>query len=137
MRVIVCVDDNWGMLFHNRRQSRDQMLLEDIFRSAKNIMINSFSEKLFIDYIDSVRIDDEFLINANKGEVCFVENQFLTPYLDEIEELIIYKWNRKYPADFCFDLDLNGWNMVKQVEFSGKSHEKITKEIYVRSEKIE
>ena len=130
MRVIVCVDDNWGMLFHNRRQSRDQMLLEDIFRSAKNIMINSFSEKLFIDYIDSVRIDDEFLINAHKGEICFVENQLLTPYLDEIEELIIYKWNRKYPADFCFDLDLNGWNMVKQVEFSGKSHEKITKEVY-------
>ena len=133
MRIIVCVDDNLGMLFNNRRQSRDRMLIEDIFKNAQSIMINSFSVKLFTDYSDRVTMDDKFLTNANKGDVCFVEDQLLTPYLDEIEELTLYKWNRKYPADFCLDLDINDWKMVKQEEFLGKSHDKITKEIYIRS----
>ena len=30
MKVIVCIDDNGGMLFNKRRQSRDRKVLEDI-----------------------------------------------------------------------------------------------------------
>ena len=30
MRVIVCVDDNGGMLFNHRRQSRDRVLCERV-----------------------------------------------------------------------------------------------------------
>ena len=135
MRAIVCVDDNFGMLFNKRRQSRDQMLLEDIFKNTQSIMINPFSEKLFVAYGDKVTVDEDFLNNAGKGDVCFVEDQTLTPYLNKIEELILYKWNRKYPADFCLDICLQEWEMIKQEEFSGKSHEKITKETYVRSVK--
>ena len=34
MKVIVCVDDNNGMMFNNRRQSRDRILIEDVVKSV-------------------------------------------------------------------------------------------------------
>ena len=37
MKIIVCVDDNFGMLFNNRRQSKDQMLLEDMMGKIEKI----------------------------------------------------------------------------------------------------
>ena len=130
MKVIVCIDDNGGMLFGKRRQSKDMLLLEDVMKNTEKIWIHSFSEKLFADYQKKIMIDDMFLDKADKGEVCFVENQKLIPYISQIEELIIYKWNRKYPADFRLDVDLSKWEMKEQIEFSGNSHEKITREIY-------
>ena len=30
MKVIVCVDDNNGMMFNNRRQSRDEKVIEKV-----------------------------------------------------------------------------------------------------------
>lgn len=132
MRVIVCVDDNMGMLFNKRRQSRDKNLIEDVMKRIETLKIHSFSEKLFEEYSEQIEIDDNLLKNAQLGEVCFVENQHLTPYIKNIEELIIYRWNRLYPSDFKLDIDLATWKMTSQEEFAGNSHEKITRETYVR-----
>ena len=51
---------------------------------------------------------------------------------DRIEEVIVYKWNRRYPTDTYFDLDLAalGFRLASSEEFAGYSHEKITKETY-------
>ena len=130
MKVIVCMDDNFGMLFNQRRQSRDKVLLEDVFKATEKVWIHSFSEKLFVDYADRIIVDDAFLEKAGEKDVCFVENQRLTAYREKINQLIVYKWNRKYPADFYLDLNLGEWNLEETVEFAGKSHEKITREIY-------
>ncbi|MFR4122966.1 MAG: hypothetical protein ACLT0W_12285 [Clostridium sp.] len=46
--------------------------------------------------------------------------------------MILYKWNRVYPADQYFAMDLSGWKLVETVEFPGSSHEKITEERYER-----
>jgi hypothetical protein len=54
----------------------------------------------------------------------------LLPVADRIEELVIYHWNRKYPADFKLDLPYKKWKKQSKEEFAGFSHEKITKEIY-------
>ena len=35
MKVIVILDDNLGMLFNNRRQSRDRVLIDDIIKTVK------------------------------------------------------------------------------------------------------
>ena len=46
MIAIVCIDDNGGMMFNNRRQSRDVILLEKIIEITKgsklwlNMIIN-------------------------------------------------------------------------------------------------
>ena len=45
----------------------------------------------------------------------------------------LYKWNRDYPADFYFDIDYaNDYKLETTLDFVGTSHEKITKEVYVR-----
>jgi hypothetical protein len=48
----------------------------------------------------------------------------------KIEKIIVFWWNRHYPSDRKFDLDLSKWNKVSEEEFAGYSHEKITKEVY-------
>lgn len=132
MQIIICVDDNLGLLFNNRRQSRDRVLVEDIFKKTEKIWIHSFSEKLFVGYEDKIMVDDDFLMKAGQGDTCFVENQGIMPYIDKVEELVLYQWNQKYPSDFKLDVNLDNWDMTSQEEFVGKSHEKITRQTYSR-----
>ena len=51
---------------------------------------------------------------------------------EKIEKIILYRWNRVYPADVHFPIDFSGWKLVQAEEFAGSSHEKITEEIYER-----
>lgn len=136
MIIIVCLDDNQGMLFNKRRQSKDAKVIEDFATLTKEIWINSFSTKLFEGMSDTIHIetniDDAFLSKASDGEYCFVENEKLLPHIDRIEQLILYKWNRKYPSDFKLDLNLEEWKFIESVDFVGNSHEKITREIYAK-----
>ncbi len=133
MKVIVCVDDNNGMMFNNRRQSRDRILIEDVLSSIKGgrLFIAPYSKILF-EHSDT-HIESELLLDkATPDDYCFIENKALLPYSDKIDELIIYRWNRKYPADMYLDIDPEALSMKLEstTEFAGSSHEKITKELY-------
>ncbi len=134
MRVIVCIDDRGGMLFNNRRQSRDRLLLEDLWRTAAGgrLLVHPFSAKMFAD--TPAVVDESFLATAGETDTCFVENCHLTPYLSRVSELILYRWNEPYPFDFTLDVDpaRAGFRLAESVDFAGYSHKKITKERYVR-----
>ena len=78
--------------------------------------------------------EEQFLEVAGEGEYCFVENADLKPYLSKLEKLILYKWNRTYPADQYFDVDLERWEKAESVDIRGNSHDRITRDIYVRGE---
>jgi len=132
MNIIVCLDDNLGMLFNKRRQSKDKRVLEDIATFTNELSISPFSEDLFSESICKTKVDKFFLEQAPPNTYCFVEADGISPYIDRIEQLIIYKWNRKYPTDFKFDISLENWKKIEQKEFAGFSHEKITKEVYVK-----
>ena len=132
VNIIACVDDNFGMLFAKRRQSRDRNILKDIENITTEIWISPFSKQLFKDTSCKVKTDSDFLTNAKSGEFCFVEADCLLSHADKIEQLILYKWNRKYPADFYFALPLSEWKCIETTDFSGHSHEIITREIYIR-----
>lgn len=134
MILIVCVDDDNGMMFNKRRQSRDRVVIEDILSMSgeKTVWIQRFSAPLFEKYEKNVMIDDGFLDRAEEGEFCFVENCSILPVLERVEKIVVYRWNRKYPADFHFDVDLSQWNLENSSEFRGSSHERIVKEIYIR-----
>ena len=132
MNVVVCIDDNQGMLFNHRRQSQDSLVYNDIAKMTDCIWINGFSKSLFLNTTIQIREDEDFLEKAQAGEWCFVENVSLQPYLGSIETLIIYKWNRKYPADFRLDIEFAPWKLQEVSEFAGSSHDKITREIYIR-----
>ncbi len=130
MNVAVCIDDNGGMLFNSRRQSRDRILIEDFLGTAENskVFIRSFSEKLFTEM--NVSVNDNCLLEAEENDFCFIEDEDILPHSAKIRKLIVYKWNRVYPADFYFEMP-EGFTLAEVSEFQGSSHEKITKEIYV------
>lgn len=132
MNVVLCLDNNNGLLFNHRRQSRDRILIDNLLSLVEQrpLYINSFSEILFAESIAIV--NEDFLELAGIGTFCFVENSHLSQYLDKVEKIIIYRWNRDYPADFYFDVDLSSWYCIEQIDFAGSSHEKITREIYRR-----
>ena len=53
---------------------------------------------------------------------------------DQLEELVIYKWNRTYPFDekLSVPLDRQIWDCIEKRQFSGSSHEKIDVEHYIK-----
>lgn len=129
MTVYVCLDDRDGMLFNNRRQSRDARVLEDIRNSADLLTIDSFSEKLIAEAeIPYVLAEKTLAEDAH----FFLENRPASQVLPASSRLVIYRWNRHYPADVRFDGDLSLFTLQSTEEFPGNSHETITKEVYVR-----
>lgn len=132
MNVFVCVDDSFGMLFNNRRQSRDGAVIEKIVKmsASSKLWISEFSKGLFSEFNGNIVINNDFLNLAEEGDFCFVEDKALSSCLDKIEKIIVFKWNRRYPADFTLDIDLSSWKKLQSVDFQGNSHETITMEEY-------
>lgn len=129
MKAIVCVDDDYGILFNNRRVSRDRSLIQWLVNYSDNnkIWMRPYSKELFDGY-DNINVSDKYLDEAGTDDYCFVEDSNLPDYIEEVECILLCKWNRRYPSDVKFQHDLldNNWSMSVQVEFSGTSHEKIT-----------
>lgn len=130
MTVYVCLDDRNGMLFNKRRQSRDAKVLEDMKESVPDILtIDPFSEKLIRDAgIPYVLAGEELSSDAH----FFLEARPAAEVLPTASTLVIYRWNRHYPADVRFDADLSEFTLQSTCDFGGKSHETITKEVYIR-----
>lgn len=150
MKVIVCVDNRNGMMFNHRRQSQDRGLRKRLLEltGGKKLWMNAYSQKQFLQDLqengtmpggqgisrrpEQIQVDESFLEKAGTGEYCFVEDRDVVPYEGRIEEVLLCRWNRDYPADMYFKLDLSGWKLVETQEYAGSSHEKITEERYVR-----
>lgn len=134
MIVILCLDNKNGMMFNNRRQSKDKVVAQDILKlvDEKKLFINSYSESLFQGLESNLIIDDNFLNNATKEDYCFVEDNNLKDFSEKIEKIIVYKWNRIYPSDLKLEIPIQNWNLIDSFEFAGNSHDKITREVYVK-----
>ena len=131
--VAITVDDKMGLAFNKRRQSRDRFLIDDICKKTdKDIYISSYSALLFEEHKERVKIVDDPLRDCPDGGFCFVEMTELSPYVESISTLIVYHWNRLYPADKKLDIDVTncGFKMTAKYEFVGSSHDKITKGTY-------
>lgn len=137
MIILLCVDDNMGMLFNKRRQSQDRILLDRILgmTAEKRLWMNQYSANIFVkENCPQIMIDEAFLENAQEEDYCFVENLDVAAYENKIEKIFLYHWNRTYPADTYFPIPLqeNGWKLLESNEFCGYSHDKITEEVYVK-----
>lgn len=135
--LIACVDDRMGMMFNHRRVSQDKAVLEDICDiCGKNVLWAApYSEKLFEDQDVCLRISEDFLSLCKEGEFCFLEDRSIGKCEEEFEQIILYFWNRKYPADVRMDLEMESWGLKEELEFVGNSHEKITRKRYDRRKK--
>ena len=70
MNVILCLDDNKGLLFNNRRQSRDKAVLDDIFNNlnGEKLAVTTFSEKLYSDYAEMAQISHLLFSLAQRSQ---------------------------------------------------------------------
>ena len=120
-------------MFNKRRQSRDKNLIADLCAKTTGfIYISPYSKLLFEEYEERVAVVDNPLSECEEGSVAFVEGLPLSPFVSDIDELTVYRWNRIYPCDVKLDVDISasGFKMAAKYEFAGNSHEKITKEVY-------
>lgn len=135
MTVIFCLDDNRGILFNNRRLSRDALVFEDIKTYLKgSLLINEFSEKLVAASGLNYEVFKNFVTKPDCEPFYYIENISVKEHLNKIDRIIIYWWNRNYPSDTKLDFDPLecGYKSTSVYEFAGKSHEKITREIFDR-----
>lgn len=128
MNLIVCVSDENGMMFNNRRQSQDTVLRKKLLEiiGDKKLYMNEYSKGQFTESINNIIVDENFLDVVQEEDFCFVENLNLNEYKEKINKIYICKWNRPYPFDFSFDLDLSGFLLKKSYDIKGKSHKCIT-----------
>lgn len=134
MNFIFCVDDNNGLMFNRRRQSQDKILREKIFEyiGEDKLWMSEYSSKQFKE-AGAFITDDEYLTKANENDYCLIEDGEYD--ILKCNKLIIFKWNRVYPADKYFDVDFKsmGFKKTKEEDFVGFSHKKITMEIYEKN----
>ncbi len=137
MIATACVDAAGGMMFNRRRQSRDRVVRQQILQDSQGcrLWMNAYSCSQFSKEEQAeIRTDAGFLEKAGEGDWCFVEDTGLLRYEARIRRIVLFNWNKKYPADFWFDIPLkeHGWKLKHTQEIKGFSHEKITKETYQR-----
>lgn len=139
MKIIVCLDDQNGMMFNHRRQSQDRMVKEDIMHLPLPIVMNTYSYKMFEKeaFAKTIIVNDDLPVLK---EACyqFIEDLDVKPYEDQITEIIVYSWNRNYPSDLKWTIDLSDkqWQKISETEFQGSSHDCITKKVYIRNEAL-
>lgn len=158
MIIVAATDNQGGMMFNRRRQSQDRILRERVLSMAREsrLWMNEYTRRQFAEAParetggalaaahgepparsgggPPILTDNTFLEKAGSGEYCFVENQPLAACEGRIEKIILFRWNRDYPGDFFFDIDVARppWRLAETEEFPGSSHEKITQEVYIR-----
>lgn len=133
MIVVVALDDNGGMMFNRRRQSKDRVLRQDLLQTVgdSRLWMNAYTAKQFEQPLDAhIAVSETFMEEARPGEYCFIEGAIPDDLLSRVEGFVVYRWNRVYPEDVSFSISLEPWALVKATEFPGNSHEKITKEVY-------
>ena len=134
MKLVFCVDDRGGMLFNKRRVSRDKLMVSDLAEYIGNdaLYLTPYSEELFLEQSLNIIVSENALKFAEDDDFVFVETEEPSAYMAAAKEIIIYKWNRRYP----FDLALKasplefGFKLESVCEFRGNAHDKITREVY-------
>lgn len=138
--LIVCVDDAMGVSFRGKRQSFDAVLQQRILQicRGRRLWMKAYTFSLFFDMAtDGIFVSDDCLEKAGPGEYCFLESSDFKGYEDRIEGIILCRWNRRYPFDkkLCIPGSKDDWSVSVLCEFRGKSHDKITVELWKRKVK--
>ena len=132
MLWIVCVDDKGGMMFGGRRQSKDRVLREHLLASLGDtpLWMSPYSASQFEE--GTVCADADYVMHMAPADACFVEDGDFPDVLPDT--IILYCWNRRYPADrfFPFDPLEKDYHLLSSEEFVGSSHDKITVDRYER-----
>ena len=139
MKLVVCLDENKGIRFFGKRQSQDELQRKNLFELIGNakLFLTKYSYDLYTDFEFNFEIIDENT-EIVEDAVFLYEGEFLERFLPYVDEIIVYFWNRDYPFDETFEEFLNDdWKAREIFEFKGKSHEKITRKMFLKENKDE
>lgn len=135
MKLFLCIDDEGGMTFMDRRVSLDGVVTDDIAAIAgEGLSVFPYSERLFKEAGYSPRVI-KTNADAPRGDgSLFIEERSPAAFLDGTDTVVIYKWNRLYPSDLQIDFSPidEGFVLTESVDMVGVAHEKITRETYTR-----
>ena len=137
LNIFICIDDELGMIFNRRRQSRDSKVISDMIDTARSegadLFALPFSEKLLSAYPEFL-ISGNAISDAGDDGYVFVEEPPLAPIIRSVKKMVVYRWNRLYPSDKKLDTPPTecGFSLISTTEFAGSSHDVITKEVYER-----
>ncbi|MFT4445069.1 hypothetical protein [Parvimonas sp. G1967] len=137
MKLVVCLDENNGIRFFHKRQSQDELQRKNLFELIGNskLFVSEYSYDLYKDFEFNFEIIDE-KTKIIENSVFLYEGDFLEKFLSLVDEIIVYFWNRNYPFDEVFEEFLKDcWKEKEVFEFKGKSHDKITRKIFVKENK--
>ena len=134
MKLILCIDDQNGMMFNHRMQSRDRVLIAELMThvGAAQLRVSPYSVSLFPTDAPNVTVMENPCAAATAEDFVFVEDVELSPYWENVSELILYRWNRLYPSDVKFTEDMTKFQLISTTAFEGSSHSEITKEVWKR-----
>lgn len=135
MILIVSIDENGGMAFNHRRQTRDKKQREYLnnILGGKTVYMSNYTAKLFVPDFPDVNciVDDNYLTKAGETDFVICELDDLSGFYDKIDKLILFKWNRNYPFDVVFPkIITEKLKKTETKEFKGYSHELITVEVF-------
>ena len=131
MKLIAIVDDNYGMMFNNRRQSKDSVLIDRIAELSKDskLWVSMYTRSLF-PHNTNIVLSQNFG-QADKEDYCFVEDDKVSDIKEHIDIIYLYRWNRVYPSDTTFlEKLLYDFVLESSYEFQGSAHGKISEVIY-------
>jgi hypothetical protein len=129
--LVTCVDDNMGMVFNGRRVSRDVAVCRDVLSLCCDGCL----------HMDAGTLALFQGLDLEGVRTCGTEETGVNMYfLEKPEQLglfswdciVLYAWNRRYPSDGKFSVDLSSYGLAQETEFQGNSHEKITRRIYLQ-----
>lgn len=133
MTLYLTVDNDLGVAFNGRRQSRDSVLISDILSSSDGIIkMTRYSAKLLCDAQNVFVCDDLFA--TFDGDI-FCECIDAAPCFEHFDKIVVYKWNRDYPHDVLLSKSPKecGFALCDTYDFVGSSHERITKETWCKN----
>ena len=102
MIIALCVDNRMGLLFNRRRLSKDSALRQKLLDlSGGDLRMSAYSAKQFD---QPVYAAPDYLSASKPGQWCFCEDTQYLDHAEQIQRIVLFKWNRDYPAEVNFAL---------------------------------
>ncbi len=146
MTGIVCLDQEDGLLFNGRRQSRDRAVTEKILSMTEGnpLWMSAYSRRIFPedapvcvaeDLLEKLaELTESAGENAGKASFCLIE-EAVDLENEAIDEWLVFRWKRVYPADVFLKFPEDRWEKELIETFAGYSHEEIDLERYRKKDR--
>lgn len=130
--IALCTDIDGGLSFYHKRQSKDREIRKKLFSYSKEIVSNEYGASQFKEEDGGSVIVLENPLNAKDG-IIFLEADAIPNVIpDDIQRILIFRFDLKYPSDRKLNFDLRGWTLKKTEKIKGYSHDEIMLEEYAR-----